>query len=190
MPRIHGPAAAVAVLAAALAPGASGQQQPTAPAPAAPGAERTTTAAPAEAGRLQRAHGAWRASRIVGAAVYDEHGERIGSVDDLLVGQDGRISEAVLSVGGFLGIGTKLVAVPCSRLRLEEHVEDRTATAGGPGGGATVPPVTPVGPLAAPGAPGAPAATPPARPVATTRLVLPGATRDALRAEPEFRYGD
>ena len=187
MLRIGGSGAVVAILVAALAPSALGQQ--TTPSPAAPGAERTT-AAPVETGRLQRTHGAWRSSEIVGTAVYNDHDERIGSVDDLLVGQDGRISEAVLSVGGFLGIGAKLVAVPYSRLRLEEHVEDRTATAGGPGGGATVPPVAPVGPLAAPGAPGAPAATPPARPVATTRLVLPGATRDALRAEPEFRYGD
>src|SRR5690349_23137129 len=85
---------------------------------AAPGAERTT-AAPVETGRLQRTHGAWRSSEIVGTAVYNDHDERIGSVDDLLVGQDGKISETVLSVGGFLGLGAKLVAVPYSQLRFE-----------------------------------------------------------------------
>jgi len=65
------------------------------------------------------------------------------------VGQDGKISEAVLSVGGFLGIGTKLVAVPYSQLRYEEHANNRTTT-GSPAGTVTVPPAAPVGTLAAP----------------------------------------
>ena len=186
MLRIYGSGAAVVILMAALAPGALGQQ--TTPAPAAPGAERTT-AVPVETGRLRRTHGAWRSSEIVGTAVYNDHDERIGSVDDLLVGQDGKISEAVLSVGGFLSIGAKLVAVPYSQLRFEEHADSRTTT-GGPAGTVTVPPVAPVGTPAAPATPGTPAAAPPARPVATVRLVLPGATRDSLRAQPEFRYRD
>jgi hypothetical protein len=179
MLRIHRSGAAVAILITALASGALGQQ--TAPSP---GAERDA-AAPVETGRLQRTHGEWRSSQIVGADVYNDHDERIGSVDELLVGEDGRVAEVVLSVDGFLGIGAKLVAVPYSQLRFEEHAEIQTTT-GGPAGTITVPPVAP----AAPAAPGVPAAAPPPRPVATTRLVLPGATRDSLRALPEFRYRD
>jgi PRC-barrel domain len=154
---------------------------------ASPGAERTT-AEPGETGRLRRTHEAWRSIRIVGLSVYNDHDERIGSVDDLLVGQDGKISEAVLSVGGFLGLGAKLVAVPYSELRFEEHSDDWTTTAG-PTGNVTAPPAAPVSTPAAPAGLGVPAA-PPARPVTTTRLVLPGATRESLRAQAEFRYRD
>ena len=178
MLRIHVPGAVVAILAAALAaPAAYGQQATPspAPAPAPPTAGGGTAVAPIEAGGLQRTQGGWRSSQIVGATVYNDRDARIGSVDDLIVGQDGKISEAVLSVGGFLGIGAKLVAVPYDQLRFEERTESRTA----------------VGvPAAAPVAPGVPAAALPARPVAVTRVVLPGATRDSLNAQPEFRYRD
>ena len=128
----------------------------------------------------------YRASKIIGEDVENNAGEKIGKVNDLLITRNDRVAYAILSVGGFLGIGGKLVAVSYSQLRFEEHAETRTTT-GGPAGTVAVPPV---GTLAAPVAPGVPAATPPARPVATTRLVLPGATRDSLRAQPEFRYGD
>src|SRR3954470_1217694 len=77
MLRIYGSGAAVVILMAALAPGALGKK--ATPAPAAPGAERTT-AVPVETGRLRRTHGAWRSSEIVGAAIYTDHDERIGSV--------------------------------------------------------------------------------------------------------------
>ena len=189
---INVPGAVVAILAAALAaPTAFGQQAtPSSPAPtSAPPTAGGTAAAPAQAGRLQRTHGGWRSSQIVGAIVYNDRDERIGSVDDLIVGQDGRISEAVLSVGGFLGIGAKLVAVPYDNLRFEERSDDRTTT-GGPAGTVAVLPVAPIGTPAAPATPGVPAAAPPARPVVTTRVVLPGATQDSLNAQPEFRYRD
>ena len=42
-----------------------------------------------------------------------------GASDPLVVGRGGRISEALLPVGGFLGIGAKLFAVPHGQLRLE-----------------------------------------------------------------------
>ena len=182
MPRISLPCpAATAVLAAVLAaPAALAQPAaPTSPAPAAVG----TAASPVETGRLHRMHGGWRSSQIVGAAVYNDHGERIGTVDDLIVGPDGRISQAVLSVGGFLRLGAKLVAVPYDQLRFEEHTENRTANVG-------VPPASAVGTPAGPGMPATTpaAAPPPARPVATTRVVLPGATRESLTALPGFDY--
>ncbi|MFC0408440.1 PRC-barrel domain-containing protein [Roseomonas elaeocarpi] len=57
-----------------------------------------------------------RASRIVGASVYNDRNETIGSVDDLVL-SDGGSPTAVVSVGGFLGIGSKLVAVPFNQMR-------------------------------------------------------------------------
>ena len=57
-----------------------------------------------------------RASKIVGANVYNDRNETIGSVDDLVLSDSGAPT-AVVSVGGFLGIGSKLVAVPFNQLR-------------------------------------------------------------------------
>jgi sporulation protein YlmC with PRC-barrel domain len=51
--------------------------------------------------------------------IYGTGGEKLGSVKDLIIGPDGRISTAVLSVGRFLGIGEKDVAVPFSSVLME-----------------------------------------------------------------------
>jgi hypothetical protein len=50
--------------------------------------------------------------------VYDSADKKIGSIDDLIITRDERVPVAVLSVGGFLGMGARLVAVPLRDLRL------------------------------------------------------------------------
>jgi PRC-barrel domain len=47
-----------------------------------------------------------RASKLIGASVYNDRNEKIGSVDDLVLGKDNKADEVILSVGGFLGMGT------------------------------------------------------------------------------------
>ncbi len=59
-----------------------------------------------------------RTSKIVGAKVYNNANENIGSVEDIVLKPDGSMDEVVLSVGGFLGIGDKYVAVPFSDLKI------------------------------------------------------------------------
>ncbi len=59
-----------------------------------------------------------RASRLIGASVYNDSAETIGEVDDLLIPREGGPPVAIISVGGFLGIGAKLVAVPYDNLRM------------------------------------------------------------------------
>lgn len=54
----------------------------------------------------------YRASRLVGAEVKNEQGERIGEIEDLVVSPDGKVTMAVIEVGGFLGIGDRRVAIP------------------------------------------------------------------------------
>ena len=83
-----------------------------------------------------------RASKLVGAAVINNKDERIGTIDDLVVNTDDRVTYAVISVGGFLGMGSKLVAVPFHTLQT----------------------------------------------VKEERLMLPGATKEALKDLPEFKY--
>ena len=60
--------------------------------------------------------GQWLASRFVGQAVSNQAGQNIGDINDLLFDKTGRISTAVIGVGGFLGIGEKSVAIPFGSL--------------------------------------------------------------------------
>jgi hypothetical protein len=83
----------------------------------------------------------YRASKVVGSSVINEANETVGTIDDLIVTPSEVVPFAVLSVGGFLGLGTKYVVVPYSALRFQDK-----------------------------------------------KIVLPGATRDSLKALPEFKY--
>jgi hypothetical protein len=85
----------------------------------------------------------YRSGWLLGHSVINEQNERIGTIAELVVGQDYALF-AVLEVGGFLGLGGRLVAVPIRALLFED---DRR------------------------------------------KVVLPGATRKALRNFPEFRFG-
>jgi sporulation protein YlmC with PRC-barrel domain len=44
--------------------------------------------------------------------VYDPSDAKIGEISDVLVGKDGKVDAFIVSVGGFLGVGEKDVAVP------------------------------------------------------------------------------
>lgn len=60
----------------------------------------------------------YRASKILGATVLNEANESIGKIDDLIVSEDGKTPFAVLSVGGFLGMGDHLIAIPYASFKL------------------------------------------------------------------------
>ena len=59
-----------------------------------------------------------RTSQLVGAKVYNNANDNIGSIEDIILKPDGSMDEVVLSVGGFLGMGDKYVAVPFSDLKI------------------------------------------------------------------------
>jgi len=90
--------------------------------------------------------GGMRSSKIVGASVYDDEDQKIGSVDDLVIGNDKSLN-AVISVGGFLGIGSKMVEVPFDKLHFGNSSDDN-------------------------------------------HVVMPGMTKDALIAMPDYHYAD
>ena len=54
----------------------------------------------------------YRASKILHSHVYNKKGERIGKIDDFIIGSEKDVTFAIIAVGGFLGLGEKLVAVP------------------------------------------------------------------------------
>ncbi|WP_439574038.1 PRC-barrel domain-containing protein [Phreatobacter sp.] len=76
----------------------------------APGATAMGTSAPAAMTVSVVTDEQWRSMR-------DQH-ESIGKIDDLVIGQDGRISQAIVGVGGFLGIGEKKVALQLADVKL------------------------------------------------------------------------
>jgi hypothetical protein len=61
----------------------------------------------------------YRASELTGADVENGAGETIGSIDDLIVDRE-KLLFAILQVGGFLGIGGFLVAVPYDSMEISE----------------------------------------------------------------------
>jgi sporulation protein YlmC with PRC-barrel domain len=66
------------------------------------------------------------ASTIIGNRVVNPEGEELGSIKDLMIDlDDEQIAYAVLSFGGFLGLGDKLFAIPLESLTFE--AEDNTA---------------------------------------------------------------
>jgi len=57
--------------------------------------------------------------QVTGTAVYNRTGERLGSVEDVMIDKkSGRIAYAILSFGGFLGIGDRYHPLPWKSLDL------------------------------------------------------------------------
>ncbi len=69
-----------------------------------------------------------RVSDILKTTVENRHGEKLGTVQDLMVGADGCLKYAILSHGGFLGIGDVLIPVPFDALMTAEKREQRCWT--------------------------------------------------------------
>ncbi len=84
----------------------------------------------------------YRASKLIGNSVVNDQNEKIGTIEDIIIGRD-RVLFAVLQVGGFLHLGGHRVAVPYQSLVLDES---------------------------------------------GSKIKLPGATQEALKKLPEFKY--
>jgi hypothetical protein len=114
-------------LAVALALGGPAMAQTTSPSPGTspspPPVSKTTDKGVVPDGAVARANA------MIGTTVRNSAGDKIGTVDDLLMGSDSKVNYAVLSVGGFLGIGDRLVAVPIGDLQMAaDHMVMPSAT--------------------------------------------------------------
>jgi hypothetical protein len=75
-----------------------------------------STAAPATAARLQQfAH--TDLFRILGKEVHSPSGQAMGRIVDLLVDETGQPRAAIIDFGGFLGVGTRKIAIDWHNLR-------------------------------------------------------------------------
>ena len=75
--------------------------------------------------------GEWRASKVVGLSVYNNNNESIGSINDLLTDKSGSIKAVVIGVGGFLGVGEHLVAIPFDQVKFVDEPVAYTGASGG-----------------------------------------------------------
>ena len=92
-----------------------GTTRPTTPPPAA-----QPTTPPAQQGTSAPAR--MEGSHLIGLTLRNNANESIGSIDDVIVDRDGRVRQVVVSVGGFLGIGERKVAIAWDQLRFERDV--------------------------------------------------------------------
>ena len=131
--------------------------------------------------------GNWRASKLVGLSVYNDNNESLGSINDLLTDKSGNIKAVVIGVGGFLGVGEHLVAVPLDKIKfVNEPVV--YAGAGAPKTDNTSPTSTmPPSSTTTGAANTAPAAASKPNPWYPDHAVF-SATKDELKAMPEFKY--
>src|ERR1700692_4857678 len=133
--------------------------------------------------------GDWRASKVVGVSVYNDNNESLGSINDLLMDNSGNIKAVVIGVGGFLGVGEHLVAIPLDKIKFVDQPVAYTGASANPNAPAgTRPPASTTTAAATtnpPPANAAPAAKPnPWYP----DHALYNATKDELKAMPEFKY--
>jgi sporulation protein YlmC with PRC-barrel domain len=109
----------VGAIAAALVGGTAMAQTPTA-------ATRTEINS---ASVNQAYKGQWRLYKMVGLDVYNQNDEKIGDISELLVDQTGKVQTAILGVGGFLGVGERLVSVNFDQLKfVNQPVELKIAS--------------------------------------------------------------
>ena len=69
-----------------------------------------------------------RAGKIIGSSVYGEGNAQLGTVEDLMMTADNHVIFAIVSIGGVIGIGGKLIAVPIGQV---QHGPDGKLTISG-----------------------------------------------------------
>jgi len=143
-----------------------------------------TDAAPAAAESSASMHGDWRASKVAGLNVYNDSNENVGTINDLLMDKSGSIKAAVISVGGFLGVGARLVAVPFDKIKFVSEPVAYTGASNAPAGNR--PASTTTGSTANP-----PATT--SSSSSKSNAWYPdhavfNTTKEELKAMPEFKY--
>jgi hypothetical protein len=116
-----------------------------------------------------------------GLSVYNDNNESVGSINEILMDKSGDIKAVVIGVGGVLGVGEHLVAVPFDKVKFVNEPVAYTGTAG-----STNKPTTSNTTTGAATTNTAPAST-------KSNTWYPdhavyNATKDELKAMPEFKY--
>jgi sporulation protein YlmC with PRC-barrel domain len=95
-------------------------------------AQTPTTATKPEASSVsvtQGYKGQWRTYKMIGLDVYNQNNEKLGDISELLTDQTGKIQTAIVGVGGFLGVGERMVAVSFDQLKfVNQPIEAKMAS--------------------------------------------------------------
>ena len=108
------------------------------------------------------------AYKLVGVNVYNQGNEKVGEIKDILLAKSGKADKVILSVGGFLGVGERYVAIPFDQIKwVDEPVRSASNDARTTTAAATT--------------------------TSSTRKWYPdhalyNATKDQLQAMPEFKF--
>jgi sporulation protein YlmC with PRC-barrel domain len=155
-------------------------------------AQTTTNQAASTTSATTHKEGEWRASKLAGVDVYNEANEKIGDIHDVILDRSGKVANVILGVGGVLGLGEHYVAVAFDKLKwVDQPVTSTTAS-------------TTSAPANAPATASAPdsttrtttgaatTTTTTTTTIASTRWypdhAVYSATKDELKAMPEFKY--
>ena len=126
-------------------------------------------------------HGDWRTSKVVGLNVYNDNNENVGSINELLMDKSGNIKAAVLSVGGFLGMGARYVAVPFDKIKFSNEPVSYAATSAKPNADAK--------PQSTTTTTGSATASAKPNPWYPDHAVF-NANKDELKSMPEFKFSN
>jgi len=158
-------------------------QTPAADAPAV-----TTDKAGVKSDMSASHQGEWRASKMVGLSVYNDKNESVGSINDLLTDKSGSIKAVIIGVGGFLGVGEHLVAVPLDKVKFVSEPIVYTGASNAPAGNARPPGAAPSTTTTG-AANTAPAAASKPNPWYPDHAVY-NASKDELKSMPEFKFSN
>lgn len=111
---------ACALALTASAPAARAQDQAPAPAPAAPAEPKPVETPPPVTGTPATVIDGNAAVALLGKPVQSQKGEDLGQVVDVITDRNGMLRAAVIDFGGFLGVGTRKIAVDWRALHFPE----------------------------------------------------------------------
>jgi sporulation protein YlmC with PRC-barrel domain len=141
----------------------------------------TTSSTPPAATSSSSYQGDWRASKLVGLSVYNNNNENIGSINDILTDKSGSIKAVVIGVGGFLGLGEHLVAMPFDQIKFVDEPIAYTGASSSSGTPGNRPSTTTTGSTSST------STTSTKNPWYPDHAVV-NATKDQLKAMSEFKY--
>jgi|GEM_PF-457304 len=128
--------------ASSAAPAVPAPQQALPAAPATPVAGSETLVIGVTVTELTNVVNGWSVKKkILGKHIYNDAKQKIGKVDDIIIGPDRAVTYAIIGAGGFLGIDKNDVAIPIKQFKIEDG-----------------------------------------------KFILPGATKEALKKMPPFKY--
>jgi len=172
---------AIGLVMSGLMAGTALAQTTTAPSSPPPSPAPAATAPAPSSSMARTSSNEWRTSKLIGVNVYNDSNEKLGSISEMITDKQGKIDKVIIGVGGFLGVGQHDIAVNWDQLKFTDTPVPSTVSSAAPGSPSTAPSATV----------GSSSSTMSARSSADNWYpdhAVMSATKDQLKAMPEFKY--